>query len=871
MTKQKLVLAAAILLAHQQWLYAQSTEAADAELPAGDAAVDAEEAGREPPAADGIEEIVTMGQFIPNEKRATASVSNVLDADALITAGDSNLAEGLKRVTGLNLSEGKFIYIRGLGERYSAAMVNGATLPSPEPITRAVPIDLFPSNIIDSVLVQKTFSAAFPAEFAGGMIQMRTKSVPDEAFFEVSSSIGFDDLTTLKPGLTYQGDDDNDWRGIDRGVRDQSPLLKNATAGDRELVPNNPFFKGGFTEAELEAIGESLPAIYTAREEDIQPDVGVNANFGTKKELGNGDVRVGVLSNLSYSNSWDTITASRNIYAVDGSGGLEPANLQNFRSTQQNADASMFWNLGMEYRDDHAVNFTLLQVNKTDDLAGLTTGLLGTEGLDIRQTRLEWIEQNLLTQQVQGNHVFFGYDDFEIDWHYNESRAKREAPDMRQFRYDDEQGNGQYLFCLRAVCNQRVWSDLEDNNTDFGITGTLYADTPFDTYTTLKFGYAKIDKAREADLRRFSFISQGALSSDRTLRLKPRLEDIINARTIAPDGFQIKESTQTTDNYIADQSIEATFIEADVELGPAFRLMAGVRQEESLQSVTTFDLFNPTTRVVADLDDDNSYPTVTGTWILEDFGMQLRLGYSKTTSRPDFRELSPSPFIHPVTGLEIVGNPKLNVAFIDNYDARWEWYFSSTESVSVGVFYKEFTTPIEAIIVPGIDNRRTFINAESAQLQGVEIDGYRWLGFVNERLEDWFTAVNFTMIDSEVVIKPENAGILTASTRRLQGQADYIFNVQLGYDDGFRHKGSLVYHVTGERIREAGVLGAPDVLDQPYGELDFNYIYQFNDQWSFNAKAKNLLQPRRESTQGGLDSNSWFEGRDYSLSVTYAF
>src|SRR5690606_41582748 len=123
-------------------------------------------------------------------------------------------------------------------------------------------------------------------------------------------------------------------------------------------------------------------------------------------------------------------------------------------------------------------------------------------------------------------------------------------------------------------------------------------------------------------------------------------------------------------------------------------------------------------RVESKPQSDNLYPTVTGTWILEEYGMQLRLGYSETTSRPDFRELSTAPFIHPVTGLEIIGNPDLTVAFIDNYDARWEWYFSSDESVSIGLFYKEFTNPIEAIIQPGIDNRRTFINAQAGEVKG---------------------------------------------------------------------------------------------------------------------------------------------------------
>jgi TonB-dependent receptor len=318
--------------------------------------------------------------------------------------------------------------------------------------------------------------------------------------------------------------------------------------------------------------------------------------------------------------------------------------------------------------------------------------------------------------------------------------------------------------------------------------------------------------------------------------------------------------------------VEAWYVEADMELGPAFRLLAGVRNEQSIQQVTTFDLFNANADpLVAELESDDFFPVLTGTWIIDSLGMQVRLGYSETISRPDFRELSEAPFIHPVTGLEIIGNPDLQVAYIQNYDARWEWYFSADESISVGLFHKDFETPIEAIIKPGIDNRRTFINAEGGTVSGIEIDAFRWLDFVNDDLENWFTAVNLTLIDSEVDIRPEDAGILTESNRRLQGQADYIFNLQVGYDDSFNNKGALVYHITGERIREAGVLGAPDVMDQPYGELDFNFIHTFSDNLSMSFKARNLLNNLRETTQGGLDANSYKEGRAYSLGMNYTF
>lgn len=845
------LLTTAILLAQQTSVFAQD------EIPETVA-----------PPAD-IEEIVTVGKFIPDEKRSTASISNVLDAAAFEAAGDASVADGLKRVSGLNLQGGKFIYIRGLGERYSSTVLNGSTLPSPEPINRVVPLDMFPSNIIENVLVQKTFSAQYPAEFAGGTIQLRTKAVPDAPFFSLSSSVGYSGNTTGKDGLVYSGGG-KDWTGVDDGTRDLPAALKNAIAGDRELKPNNIIYRDGFSRAELEVIGESLSNNYTARNKSIEPDVSAGANFGTAAELG--DFRLGGLGNLSYSNSWDTLEVTRNTYASNSAGELRPSNEMVYNSTEQSVDTSMFLTGGLEYLDAHTLKATVLQIRKMDDLAGKLTGFQNTESINIDQTRLEWIERDLLSEQVEGEHLFDGFGDLAINWHYNESRAKQDAPDMREYRYDQDANTGEYQFSLRGDANTRTWSALEDNNEDMGIRANLYVETPFDTYTDLSFGVTNISRARDSEIRRFTFIGQGSISNNPDVLSRPRLDDVINADTIAPTGFQIRESTRPTDNYFANQELDAWFVEADIELSSSFRLLTGVRSEESFQNVVTFDLFDKEAGpIVSSLASDDLFPVVTGTWILDDYDMQLRASYSETISRPDFRELSPAPFTHPVTGYVIVGNPDLDVSYIKNYDARWEWYYTSDESISVGFFYKEFADPIEAVIQPSSSNQRSFINALEANTYGIELDTYRWLGFINPALENLYVSGNLTLIESEVSIRPENTGILTNHTRRLQGQADVIANVQLGFDDGVKQKGSLVYHLTGNKIREVGVLGAPDVMDEAYGELDLTYTRYMGDNFELNLKAKNLLNQRQETTQGGLDVNSFKEGTSASVGATWTF
>ena len=821
------------------------------------------------PSSPQIEEIVTLGQYIPDEKRATAAISNVIDAEAFQAAGDSSVADGLKRVSGLNLQGGKFIYIRGLGERYSSAVLNGSTLPSPEPINRVVPLDMFPSSIIDSVLVQKTFSAQYPAEFAGGTIQMRTKVVPDENFFSLSSSMGYSGNTTGQNGLVYSGGGD-DWKGMDDGSRDIPGPLKAAIAGDRELRPNSILYRNGFSREELEVIGESLSNNYTAKEKSIQPDVGATANFGAATYMG--DFHIGALGNLSYSNTWDSIEVTRNSYASNRDGELSPANLLNFRSTEQSVDTSMFFTAGIEYNDAHTLKGTILQIRKMDDLAGNLTGLLATEDIMIDQTRLEWIERDLLSEQIQGEHVFYDWNELAVEWHYNKSRASQEAPDMRQYRYDYDPGRNTYGFSLRGDANTRMWSTLEDNNEDMGFNAKLLLQTPFNTSTQLTFGMIGIDRERDSEIRRFSYIGQGSLSNNPDVLFRQRLDEVINAETIAPTGFQLRESTRPTDNYVASQNLDAWYVEADIELSYAFRLLAGVRQEDSNQKVQTFDLFDQDAPpILSELSSDDYFPVVTGTWILDQYDMQLRAGYSETISRPDFRELSPAPFTHPVTGFIIVGNPDLEVAYVKNYDARWEWYYSADESLSVGLFYKEFDSPIEAVINPGAAQERSFINAQNATVYGIEFDTDRWLGFAHERLENFYVGANLTLIESEVAIRPQDSGILTNATRRLQGQAGYIANLKFGYDDGFSQKGSLVYHVTGEKIREVGVLGAPDVMDEAYGELDLTYTRYWGDHLELNLKVRNLTNQLQATTQGGLDVNSFREGRSASLGVTWNF
>ncbi len=809
-----------------------------------------------------IEEVSVIGRYVPDEKRNTSALSSVLSAEEFSRSGDSNIAEGLKRVAGLSLVGGKFIYVRGLGERYSSALLNGSTLPSPEPMNRVVPLDLFPSAVMDSVVVQKTYSAEYPSEFGGGVLQMRTKRSTDEFFFNINSSLGVNEETTFRTGNTSSGGD-RDWLGYDDGAREMPAELEDAIAGNTRLKRRSAFLdNGGYTQEELQTIGRSLPNNYALDEKSLPPDASVGASLGNFHDVGG--VRINYLGALDYKNSWDHDEIERNLYASGSGDNLTPINEFEYIGTDNNIDISGIASTGIEFSPQHNVRATGILLRKTTDRNASEIGFFGADTQDVDITRLEYIEREMLSGQLEGDHYFPEASELTLNWRYNRSTATRDTPDTREYRYD-LRSNGEYRFSTRADANVRRFSELDDDNTDYGFSASMVLAGPAYSDLTLLAGYNHQDNTRDYGIRRFTFAEQGNVV-DGDFLFRP-LEQILAPENIRPDGFELRETTRPTDAYAASREVDAWYAQAELNFADRLQLLAGVRREEYFQQVSTFDLFRPDTSVEARLQSEDYLPGITATLI--NGNHQFRLGYSQTTSRPDFRELSPANFTNPVTGREEVGNPDLQVTYIDNIDLRWEWYLDAVDSVSIGLFYKEFERPIESVIRPGANTVKSFINANSAENRGVEVEARKQLGFLGERWSNFYVSGNASFIDSEVSIGEEGGNILTNTSRPLQGQSDWLFNGQIGYDDYDGLTATLLYHYFGERIDEVGILGAPDLIEEGNGRLDLVLIKEFSSSWKVNLKASNLLDERREITQGGLVTTGYHDGRSASVKVEY--
>lgn len=840
------------------------------------------------PAGLELPEFVVLEPFVEGslaafveEKRQSFAVSEVLSIQQISRAGDSDVAGALRRVTGLTLVDGKYVYVRGLGERYSSILLNGASVPSPDPTRRVVALDLFPVEILEGILIQKTFSPEMPGEFGGGTIQLRTKGMPEEFFLKLSVSQGWVDGTTFKDGLRYDGGT-RDWTGFDqvRGLPD-SVIEANRRFGTLQV--ETPF-QPGLTPTELEAIGEDLAAGgFDTRVATIPTDGSLTFAIGDSLAIGE-DWRIGYTHSIRYAQSWDTLEDVRRKFAFSSPD--EPLvpflDLERIK-TEREINLSGFLALGLEYGENHSVRATTTLVRQSFDTTQIDEGVDISESLS-RFFLLEWEENALLAQQFNGSHLFPSVSDLGIDWNYTRARATRDAPNTRSYRYDLVEGSdGIFQLSPRSDSNDITYGDLVDDTETANVDLRLPFSPDEGHKITLRAGLSRLDRSREAGVRRYSFFGQPPPGSPPNLVQRPPNE-IFSPPNIRPGGFVIRDVTRNSDAYGAELDLKGAYFTFDWVWEDFLRVTLGARDERLDQAVRTFNLANPS---VIDseslLATKDVLPSAGVTWFIDE-DSQLRAIYAETVARPDFRELSTSPFIDPTIDTITIGNPDLVPTAIKNFDLRYEYYFSPTETASVALFGKEFVDPIERIQSPATGDVVTYSNVPKASLYGIEFDVYKSLGFVGdwgfvERLplgwvpwQDVYVSANYARIDSKVSLTRETAGILTNLERPLQGQSPYVANVQLGWyaEDGQREL-SLLYNVSGRRISEVGVFGVPDVYEEAAGQLDLVYATALPGDFNLKFRARNLIDPKVQFTVGDEIRREYRRGRSLALTLEWSF
>ena len=799
-------------------------------------------------------------------RRKSSSVADVLGAEQISKAGDGDAASSLRRVTGLTLVKGQYIYIRGLGERYAATLMNGGTLPSPDPGRPIVPLDMFPAGILEGMVIQKSYTPDLPGSFGGGSILLKTKGVPERFGGSFSTSVGFNDANDRL--LSYQGGG-TDWLGIDDGTRALPEKVKRATRGGKLLS-----FTGddrGFSKEELADIGRSFPNIYNLDEEravrsngqDIPPSL----SFSVGDMFKSGKLSAGYRTSLLYDPSVSNRAEMRN--SVQGGDRLVLDNPINFKRTQSEINTGGTLDTGLQYGDNLELSYTGMVLRKTQDTRQIGQGITGADGDEISRFHLlEWVERQLVSQQGKVRAEFgegVGKDKVKpgIFVRYGWSNAFRDSPDTREYVYEDFQdGRG---FRLDSDTNgiSRTYAELFDKADDLGLDFVVPFKI-FDNATQLKFGYARLSKTRVSDTRRFNFLNQLSNSID----LGQDLEDITAPPNINPDGYLPEENSLSTDDYTGEQLVQAGYAMVDTPVTERFRVSVGGRYETSSQTVSTFNLLSTAEDpVVAEHRTEDFFPVYSATAFLTDRA-QIRIAYSETINRPSIRELSSAPFLDPDLGRLIYGNNLLVSSVIKHWDARWEYYLNREESFSIGAFAKEFNKPIESIIEPGSNQTRTYQNAESASNYGLEAEFSKNLSFIG--MKGWTLSANYAQIFSKIELSDDVPETFMSSDRPLQGLSPWIANVQLFWE-GKKARAGLLYNAFGERIVDVGTQGLPDVVEQPIHQLDLVTRFTLAKNTNVNFRVRNLLDQSVVLKQDRFVVQEFRMGQSYSLGLSQQF
>jgi outer membrane receptor protein involved in Fe transport len=796
-------------------------------------------------------------------RRETTAVADVIGSEQMSRAGASSAAAALLRVTGLTIVDGKFVIVRGMGERYSSLLVNRLQVPSPDPARRVVPLDLFPAGILESVTVQKSYSPDMPGEFGGGVVQVTTKSYPEKFTLNTSLATGGNFKSVFLNRRTSEGGS-WDWAGVDDGTR----ALPDAFDDERGKIRLAGARGGGYSRDEIENFGRLLPNNYATSKQRTPPDIVASLSVGNKYRLRHADI--GYVAAVGYKNEYLTIRdmVQRRLRTVTAGSGDSPIQ-DDARLDRYNRQVSLngFLDWGVEFSKAHKLKFTSMLLRQTDDDTFYRTAV-NDEQVRSRTTRLNWVERQVVSQQLGGSHSFSKLGDFRVDWRYAYAKARRDEPDRRDYQYLS--GGLDQPFELGQNGNERLFAKGNDESHEAQIDLTQ----PIKLWSALtgkiRAGGLVYDRARDSRVRRFSYNTSAAAF---TLPLALPIEQLLSPTGPAPSVFA--ETTFVNDSYDATMRIYAGYAMVEAPVHKKVDLMAGARLEQALLKVSTFDLFangEPRTARLPNLD---VLPAATLTYrFIKDF--QARAGYSRTLNRPDFRELSDSVYYDIEANAEIQGYPDLKRAQIDNVDARLEWYYTTDEVFSIGGFAKFFNDPIESVQVNGSSGALfSFRNADTAASYGLEVEGRKRFDFVSKKLDALFLASNLTLITSTVEV-PRTGGEGTRS-RPMASQSPYVLNIQLGWDDsaegGTGTAASFLYNVYGKRLRTVAAdnLGLPDIYEQPFHSLDFVASQTLKRGFKLGMRVRNILNSRSRWTQGDVNVRDFRRGADGQINVSWSY
>jgi TonB-dependent receptor len=792
-------------------------------------------------------------------QQKSISIATGISSDQIKLSPDRNTSDVLKRVSGASVQDNKYVVIRGLSDRYNSALLNGLSLPSSEPDKRAFSFDIFPSNLLDNLVIYKSATADLPGEFAGGVIQLNTKEIPQEPFANLSLSMGYNTQSTFKNFQTYQGSE-TDWLGYDDGTRGLPGELKN--------VSRDTFNSNLSNQKRYSALFPNDWAVLD--ESSMRPSLGLQVSAG--RSFGN----FGIVGALTYSNSPKIQTGTVSDFTNDGQ------RYEYFDTrTKINTNLGGLLNLAYKISPKSKIQFNNTYTITSDDQFSFRTGE------DIEQERLVeaysyfYTSNKLHTSQLIGDHAF-GPRNIKLTWGASYNRITRDVPSYRRmwyFKNNDDPAESPFV------------ATVQPGNPSPNFAGNFYSDQEEKFYVgkadltvpynlgarkgNLKLGGLYEDKTREFNANVYGFVS--FFQTPQELKTLP-VGEIFAPENVNEQGFLIKESTDRSDSYDGATNLKAGYAMIEQSIDERLRVIGGVRVEQYQQQLNSFRV-RTTTPINVDTSFTDVLPSLHFIYAVSE-KTNIRLTGTRTVSRPNLREIAPFSFYDFFIERDISGNPDLIRTKIWNADLRYETYPGEAKYFAASLFYKKFDNPIEQVQIPGT-NTLTWANVPGAVDFGIELEG-RWkLSNISAALTDFTVFGNVSYIYSDVDITDLGEGQLE---RPLYGQSPYLVNVGLNYaNPNAGISSTILFNRIGRRIWLVGFDQDPHIWEAPRSVLDFQVTKDLGKYLELKLTIGDILNQRANFYQDFNDNGKYDNvdddglilsnryGTNFSIGLSYSF
>lgn len=807
--------------------------------------------------------------LLMDRKETTDLVQNI-GAKELAKKGASDVAEGVQKVVGLSVVGGRYVFVRGLGDRYNSAYMNGMPLPSPDPDAKVAPLDIFPTNVVSSISVNKAFTPELYGDFSGGAVDIRTKQTTNKNTLQISVGGGMNTQSTFQNGKTYAGGATDFW-GFDDGTRDLPPSFINGDplSGDRVLP-----FRQNFNSQNNTQRPDMNFGLYGANTMDIGENSKLNILFTANYK-----------NESRYQIGKNRIVNNQNAALIDYT--VEAYNF----NTQTSGLATANLELGKQ----HEITFNSLYVNLSSDQHRENYGFHFDYENDVYARRYTFRQNNVWVNQLQGRHGFGIEDRLEVAWDVSYSKANSDEPDRRQLVYLRDPETDIYNFnAIDRIENHRWFSDLvEDEQAAGASVKYRIRETSIDdeivSLLSVKTGVQVKRKNRDFGYRIFSYRLEDIVG-DNPQGVDPNTPDAyLDQNAYLTGDFFIQEVTGPEATHFIRQDINAAYLTAEVAIIPQkLVLLGGARVEDGDQRViykNNFDSEIDPFRVAKNTSVD-VLPFVNVKYDLNEQNV-LRASASKTLSRPGFREMAPFEYTEFFAGTKNMGNPNLVNGTNYNLDVRFERYPNPGEIIAVGAFGKRLEDPIEKVALASASGQlQSFRNTGIGEVVGLEFEYVKNIGRLfgqdSTVWNDFSIGLNATVLESNIDLSGSSnaAGasqVVTNEQRPLQGASPYLINADLSYtkvlSDNLKGVITVAYNVYGRRVFAAGENGLGDQYELPLNTLNLVVRAEIGEKWQLSMKGSNLLDAEyrveQETPEGTALINSFRVGTGVSFGLSY--